>query len=173
MLWEHIKNDIFVLCCPNKHHMIRSSRGLDTLGYCTRQDINVLVMDEISMVDPVFFERCDALLQQFRACPKPFGGLQVVVSGDFLQLPPVKSEKKRLHLKQSIGSVQKFRPFVYKQCTAKRMLQLHLGVMVLYLLSIMLRRTGWVAVPRRSRHPEVLYLLSISATTDMHVMVLY
>ena len=84
------------------------------------QSIDVLVIDEISMVDPVFFERCDALLQQFRACPKPFGGLQVVVSGDFLQLPPVKSEKKRLHLKQSIGSVQKFRPFVYKQCTDKQ-----------------------------------------------------
>ena len=50
----------------------------------------VLVLDEVSMLDGVFFEALNAIAQTARGCPHlPFGGIQLVLSGDFFQLPPV------------------------------------------------------------------------------------
>lgn len=52
---------------------------------------DVLVIDEISMVENHYFERLNRILKTARGKPdKPFGGLQLVVTGDFCQLPPVK-----------------------------------------------------------------------------------
>ncbi|XP_075210189.1 pif1 DNA helicase [Lycorma delicatula] len=48
-----------------------------------------LVIDEISMVNGWFFEKLDKVARRIRKCDKPFGGLQLILSGDFLQLPPV------------------------------------------------------------------------------------
>jgi ATP-dependent DNA helicase PIF1 len=53
--------------------------------------MQVLVIDEISMLDPVFFDKCDRVARILRRRPQaPFGGIQVVLVGDFCQLPPVK-----------------------------------------------------------------------------------
>lgn len=50
----------------------------------------VLVVDEVSMVAPHFLDVLDKVGRAVRSCPdKPFGGIQLVISGDFLQLPPV------------------------------------------------------------------------------------
>ena len=51
---------------------------------------DVLVIDEISMVENLFFERLNLAMQNARNSKKPFGGAQIVVTGDFCQLPPVK-----------------------------------------------------------------------------------
>lgn len=48
-----------------------------------------LVIDEISMVDGRLFEKLDVLSRVVRKDKRPFGGLQLVLCGDFLQLPPV------------------------------------------------------------------------------------
>jgi ATP-dependent DNA helicase PIF1 len=54
------------------------------------QRTDLLVIDEISMVDPVFFEKIDGIARFIRRQPQaPFGGLQLLLSGDFFQLPPV------------------------------------------------------------------------------------
>ncbi len=50
---------------------------------------DVLVIDEISMLKPGQFEAIDRICQYFRASFAPFGGIQVVCSGDFFQLPPI------------------------------------------------------------------------------------
>jgi ATP-dependent DNA helicase PIF1 len=54
---------------------------------------DVLVIDEISMVENFHFGRLSELLKEARHQPHqpklPFGGLQVIVTGDFCQLPPV------------------------------------------------------------------------------------
>lgn len=50
---------------------------------------DVLVIDEISMLPSYLFERLNKLLQHFRRSSEPFGGIQIVAMGDFLQLPPV------------------------------------------------------------------------------------
>ncbi|PCI29963.1 helicase [Candidatus Wolfebacteria bacterium] len=49
----------------------------------------VLVIDEISMIHPRMFDALNRLAQSMKGSSKPFGGMQVVLSGDFFQLPPI------------------------------------------------------------------------------------
>ncbi len=51
--------------------------------------LKVLIIDEVSMVSPEIFSSMDKVLRAFKNNPEPFGGVQVVISGDFFQLPPV------------------------------------------------------------------------------------
>lgn len=50
---------------------------------------NVLIIDEISMLHKVQLNLVNEVLQFFRDNDKPFGGIQVVLCGDFFQLPPI------------------------------------------------------------------------------------
>ncbi|KAF5679187.1 mitochondrial dna helicase [Fusarium heterosporum] len=52
-------------------------------------DVRVLVVDEISMIDCLFFDKLDAIARAIRGTDLPFGGIQLVLCGDFFQLPPV------------------------------------------------------------------------------------
>lgn len=49
----------------------------------------ILIIDEVSMLPVELFNRLNFFGQQIRGNNKFFGGLQVVFSGDFCQLPPV------------------------------------------------------------------------------------
>ena len=52
--------------------------------------IQVLIIDEVSMMSLKLFEILDMIGRRVRKkSEKPFGGIQVVFSGDFYQLPPV------------------------------------------------------------------------------------
>ena len=55
--------------------------------------INCLIIDEISMLDPDLFDKIEHMARIIRKNSKPFGGIQLVVSGDFLQLPCVGTNK--------------------------------------------------------------------------------
>lgn len=55
-------------------------------------DTELLAIDEISMLSRKTFESLDELLRIVRGKDKPFGGIQLLLFGDFFQLPPVKSE---------------------------------------------------------------------------------
>ncbi|XP_041009315.1 ATP-dependent DNA helicase PIF1-like [Juglans microcarpa x Juglans regia] len=48
-----------------------------------------LVIDEISMVDAELFESLEYIAKKLRGGDEVWGGIQLVVSGDFFQLPPV------------------------------------------------------------------------------------
>jgi len=52
----------------------------------------VLIIDEISMMNPELFDKLEILARKVRKSTKPFGGIQIILSGDFLQLPPINSE---------------------------------------------------------------------------------
>ena len=53
----------------------------------------VLIIDEISMMDADLFDKLEMLAKKIRKKDHlPFGGIQIILSGDFLQLPPVNSE---------------------------------------------------------------------------------
>jgi ATP-dependent DNA helicase PIF1 len=52
--------------------------------------IECLIVDEVSMLSKSMLETLDYLGRNLRKCQyKPFGGIQIVFSGDFYQLPPV------------------------------------------------------------------------------------
>lgn len=54
------------------------------------RDALLLIIDECSMIDPAFFEKLDQIARVVRNTPQiPFGGIQVILTGDFFQLPPV------------------------------------------------------------------------------------
>ena len=48
-----------------------------------------LVIDEISMLDGDLFDLLEVMGRRIRGNDKPFGGLQLIICGDFFQLPPV------------------------------------------------------------------------------------
>ena len=52
---------------------------------------DVLVIDEISMLENHHFERLNRLMKEARHSDQAFGGVQVIVTGDFCQLPPVEA----------------------------------------------------------------------------------
>lgn len=51
--------------------------------------LNLLIIDEISMVRADTMDYIDAILQQVRGSIRPFGGVQILMIGDPYQLPPV------------------------------------------------------------------------------------
>ncbi|XP_066930570.1 ATP-dependent DNA helicase PIF1-like [Clytia hemisphaerica] len=53
----------------------------------------VLIIDEISMIDGFLFEKIEEVARIVRQNYAPFGGIQLVLCGDFLQLPPVKCDR--------------------------------------------------------------------------------
>jgi len=53
------------------------------------QSLDLLVIDEISMVRADLLDAVDEVLRRFRHAEKPFGGVQLLMIGDLHQLPPV------------------------------------------------------------------------------------
>ncbi|WP_373033368.1 AAA family ATPase [Sulfurovum sp.] len=56
--------------------------------------LKLLIIDEVSMISPEIFSSMDLILRGFKGTDAPFGGVQVVISGDFFQLPPVSKVPK-------------------------------------------------------------------------------
>ena len=53
------------------------------------KNTSVLIIDEISMLDAAKIDMIDLVCRKVRMNDLPFGGIQVILSGDFFQLPPV------------------------------------------------------------------------------------
>uniref|UniRef100_A0A8C3TU40 ATP-dependent DNA helicase PIF1 n=1 Tax=Catharus ustulatus TaxID=91951 RepID=A0A8C3TU40_CATUS len=79
-----------------------------------------LIIDEISMVDGKFFDKLEAVARAVRKQDEPFGGIQLIICGDFLQLPPVckaneetkfcfqaKSWRKCIHINMELTEVRR------------------------------------------------------------------
>ena len=60
-----------------------------TVTWDVLKKTDILVVDEISMVRADLFDMMDQALRRIRRNGKPFGGVQLVLVGDLLQLPPV------------------------------------------------------------------------------------
>ena len=54
------------------------------------QDVRLLIIDEVSLVDSELLNMANLMAQTMRNSSQPFGGVQVLFTGDFAQLPPVK-----------------------------------------------------------------------------------
>lgn len=54
--------------------------------------IESIIIDEISMIDDSTFELVSNILRRIKNDPRPFGGVQMILIGDFCQLSPVKGK---------------------------------------------------------------------------------
>lgn len=66
---------------------------------------DVLVIDEVSMMSASLFEKIDVIFQTLKRNRRPFGGIQLVLTGDFLQLETVfttQDTDKRLIIESEI-----------------------------------------------------------------------
>jgi GTPase SAR1 family protein len=57
----------------------------------------ILMIDEISMMSAAIFEKIDVIFQKLKRSSKPFGGIQLILTGDFLQLETVFNKKINVH----------------------------------------------------------------------------
>lgn len=54
-----------------------------------------LIIDEVSMVEAHYFDKLESVARSVRRSTEPFGGIQLIMCGDFLQLPPVSKGKEK------------------------------------------------------------------------------
>ena len=59
------------------------------------EDVEVLIIDEISMLHGKQLGLVNQVLQYFKQTPEAFGGIQIVLCGDFFQLPPIGNDEER------------------------------------------------------------------------------
>lgn len=68
----------------------KNRKASGRLAYC-----QTLIIDEISMLDVELFDKLNYVCQEIRKRRgEPFGGIQVILCGDFLQLPPIEDIRK-------------------------------------------------------------------------------
>ena len=88
-------------------------RDLDLLSTNRRlasriEKTKVLIIDEISMLPARALSLVDAVCRHIRGQQAPFGGLQVVLVGDFFQLPPVVRRDRDESMLQLAGGSDAF-----------------------------------------------------------------
>jgi len=95
---------------------ILSKKVLQNKKACIRwRTTDILILDEVSMLGADFFDKLDIIGKFIRSSSKPFGGLQLILSGDFLQLPPVKDGWS---FESKVWQTLNLVPFIFKE--AKR-----------------------------------------------------
>ena len=79
-----------------------AQKGADQLAFTTMRknkqlvkklnQLDILGLDEISMHGKIFFDKISAYMSILRKDSRPFGGVQLVITGDFFQLPPINDD---------------------------------------------------------------------------------
>ena len=82
-----IKNDFGNVWEPEKQYMWRN--------------LKVLIVDEISMISAEFLDCLSEQVCKIRKNNLPFGGIQLIFCGDFLQLPPITRSMKDIQALKS------------------------------------------------------------------------
>jgi len=79
----------------------------------------VLIIDEVSMLHADTLQMVDAVCREIKQSSEPFGGIQVVLVGDFFQLPPIQKKPKEDKQMQLIK--EKPAHFAYESDAWKRL----------------------------------------------------
>ncbi len=79
------------------------------------QELELLVIDEVSMLRSDMLDAIDTILRMVRKRNKPFGGVQVLFIGDLYQLPPVVKETEATIFKTYYQSPFFFHAKVFEQ----------------------------------------------------------
>ncbi|PIZ86428.1 AAA family ATPase [Candidatus Nomurabacteria bacterium CG_4_9_14_0_2_um_filter_32_10] len=86
----------------------------------------ILIIDEISMLRAETLSMVDSVCREIRQNSEPFGGIQVILVGDFFQLPPI--ERNNMEQKQESLLEEKQGRFAYESSVWK-----HLSLVVCYI----------------------------------------
>lgn len=74
-------------------HKLRSNVKLTSRW----SNVRVLVIDEVSMLPAELLDKLNTIAQSLRRSKAPFGGIQIIMCGDFFQLPPVDDRSRSVH----------------------------------------------------------------------------
>lgn len=110
-------------------HIYNKSRLFSTIKLTKQrrailQELELLVIDEVSMVRADTLDAINVILQSVRRDMRPFGGLQVLFIGDLYQLPPVVKDTEWTILRDHYSSVFFFNAKVLRD-NPLVMLELH------------------------------------------------
>ena len=75
------------------HHRYSNLYSLDVHAIEVVKKLDVIIIDEISMVRCDMLDAADMILRHYRHNRKPFGGVQLIMFGDLYQLMPVTKEE--------------------------------------------------------------------------------
>jgi len=78
-------------------------------------EIELLIIDEVSMVRCDLMDVIDAILRTVRKNNAPFGGVQVLLIGDLYQLPPVAKREDWAFMRQAYASPYFFESYVVRR----------------------------------------------------------
>lgn len=109
LTWED--KDQFIY---NKHRLF-STIKLTKNRRAILQELELLVIDEVSMVRADTLDAIDVILKSVRRDMRPFGGVQVLFIGDLYQLPPVVQDREWQVLRDYYSSAFFFDAKVFKQ----------------------------------------------------------
>ncbi len=73
------------------------------------RSLHLLIIDEVSMMNVALFEKLNSLAKRIRLSERPFGGIQLLLSADFLQLPPVSKQR-------DVDTIFCFETDAWKEC---------------------------------------------------------
>lgn len=88
------------------------------------ENVDLIIIDEISMVRADVLDAIDQTLRAFRDRSQPFGGVQVVIVGDLFQLPPVLTDQDRKDYDTIYASEFFFDSDVIKECLKKCLMEI-------------------------------------------------
>lgn len=75
-----------------QHHVRMTAKSGKPTAGANVKFAKRLVIDEISMMDRQLFSKLDVIFKEVRGSAEPFGGIQLILVGDFFQLPPVNKD---------------------------------------------------------------------------------
>ena len=89
--------------------------------------LDLLIIDEISMVRADLLDAVDAVLRRYRRNSKPFGGVQLLMIGDVQQLAPVVTEEERPYMERVYPS-----PFFFHSKALQRLRYITIQLTTIY-----------------------------------------
>lgn len=83
-----------------EYQMMDKFHGLKKERIKLIRSLELLIIDEVSMVRADLMDAIDMVLRRYRRNDRPFGGLQLLLIGDARQLSPVVTESERPYISQ-------------------------------------------------------------------------
>jgi ATP-dependent exoDNAse (exonuclease V) alpha subunit len=111
----------------NQHSLFKNLR-LNSAKRDLLRELDLLIIDEVSMVRADMLDAVDAVLRHVRRQPLiPFGGVQMVYIGDLFQLPPVVRNEEWEVLKEYYDS-----PFFFNAQSVKQAFPVYIELKKIY-----------------------------------------